>query len=213
MTTADDAAVRPGPLGAGLLLGTYVLFFLSGFSSLLYQIVWQRALFTIYGINIESVTVVVTAFMIGLGAGSLAGGAISKDARRPVLLFFAAAEIGIGLFGFSSLTLFHWVGGFTLAMSPVATAAVTFLLVLFPTVLMGGTLPLLVAYLVRRSGNVGRSVGVLYFVNTLGAAAASILAVVVILGKLGLSGSVTLAAAVNCVVGASVLAIHRRARA
>jgi len=212
MTTAEEVAPPPRPLGAGLLLGTYVLFFLSGFSALLYQIVWQRALFTIYGINIESVTVVVTAFMIGLGAGSLAGGAVSKDARRPVLLFFALAEIGIGLFGFSSLSLFHRVGALTLAMSPVATGAVTFLLVLFPTVLMGGTLPLLVAYLVRRSGNVGRSVGMLYFVNTLGAAAASILAVVVILGRLGLAGSVTLAASVNCLVGAAVLVIQRRAR-
>ena len=211
MTTAPSETA-PRPLGSGLLFGTYVLFFLSGFSALLYQIVWQRSLFTIYGINIESVTVVVTAFMLGLGLGSLAGGAISKDARRPVLLYFAAAEIGIGLFGFSSLALFHKVGSLTLALSPVATALITFLLVLVPTVLMGGTLPLLVAYLVRRSGNVGRSVGTLYFVNTLGAAAASFLSVAIILGKLGLAGSVTLAAIVNCLVGGTVLALHRRAQ-
>ena len=50
-----------------------VLFFVSGIPALLYQIVWQRALFTIYGVNIESVTVVVAAFMLGLGIGSLAG--------------------------------------------------------------------------------------------------------------------------------------------
>lgn len=211
MTTAPSETA-PRPLGSGLLFGTYVLFFLSGFSALLYQIVWQRSLFTIYGINIESVTVVVTAFMLGLGLGSLAGGAISKDAKRPVLLYFAAAEIGIGLFGFSSLALFHKVGALTLTLSPVATAVITFLLVLVPTVLMGGTLPLLVAYLVRRSGNVGRSVGTLYFVNTLGAAAASFLSVAIILGKLGLAGSVTLAAIVNCAVGGTVLALHRRAQ-
>src|SRR2546427_2232945 len=53
-----------------------VLFFLSGFPALLYQVVWQRALFTIYGVNIESVTVVVSAFMLGLGLGSLVGGFI-----------------------------------------------------------------------------------------------------------------------------------------
>ena len=57
----------------------WLVFFLSGFAALLYQIVWQRALFAIYGINIESVTMVVTAFMLGLGLGSLAGGALSKD--------------------------------------------------------------------------------------------------------------------------------------
>ena len=48
----------------------YALFFISGFPALLYQIVWQRSLFAIYGVNIESVTIVVTAFMLGLGLGS-----------------------------------------------------------------------------------------------------------------------------------------------
>ena len=51
-----------------------VIFFMSGFPALIYQLVWQRSLFTIYGINVESVTVIVTAFMLGLGLGSLVGG-------------------------------------------------------------------------------------------------------------------------------------------
>ena len=50
------------------------LFFCSGFPALIYQIVWQRALFAIYGLNIESVTIVVSGFMLGLGLGSLVGG-------------------------------------------------------------------------------------------------------------------------------------------
>ena len=55
----------------------YLLFFMSGVPALLYQIVWQRALFTLYGVNIESVTMIVTVFMLGLGLGSLAGGWLS----------------------------------------------------------------------------------------------------------------------------------------
>ncbi|MGA3102094.1 MAG: hypothetical protein ABSD61_09560, partial [Terracidiphilus sp.] len=55
----------------------FLLFFVSGFPALMYQIVWQRALFTIYGVNIESVTIIVTVFMLGLGLGSLAGGRLS----------------------------------------------------------------------------------------------------------------------------------------
>src|ERR1700722_7968842 len=54
-----------------------VLFFFSGFPALIYQIVWQRALFVIYGVNVQSVAVVVSAFMLGLGLGSLAGGRMS----------------------------------------------------------------------------------------------------------------------------------------
>src|SRR5258708_18004803 len=61
-----------------------VLFFCSGFPALIYQLTWQRALFRIFGVNIESVTIVVAAFMLGLGLGSLVGGWLSK--RRGILL-------------------------------------------------------------------------------------------------------------------------------
>ena len=190
----------------------YSIFVLSGFSALLYQVVWQRSLFAIYGINVESVTVIVAAFMLGLGVGSLACGEVSKNPKRPALLLFSLVELGIGAFGFASLPLFHWVGSLTLGLAPAATFGVTFLLVLFPTTLMGSTLPLLVAHQVRRSGNVGRAVGVLYFVNTLGSGLAAIASVFVLLGALGQARTVYLAAAINLTVSAIALAQHRRSR-
>jgi len=193
-------------------LGLMAVFLASGFAALLYQVVWQRSLFAIYGINIESVTVVVTAFMLGLGFGSFAGGAISKSPERPALLLFGIVELSIGAFGLISLPLFHWVGAFTLDLPPIATAIVTFLLVLFPTMLMGGTLPLLVAYFVRKNGNVGKSVGQLYFVNTLGSAIASFASVMVIMGPLGEANTVHAAAAVNAVVGFGAVSLHLRDR-
>jgi spermidine synthase len=60
-----------------------VLFFFSGFPALIYQLTWQRTLFLIFGVNIESVTIVVTAFMLGLGLGSHAGGWLSKRPGIP----------------------------------------------------------------------------------------------------------------------------------
>ena len=190
----------------------YVVFFLSGFAALLYQIVWQRALYSIYGINVESVTMIVTAFMLGLGVGSLAGGVVSKDPKRPVLLLFSLVELGIGLFGSVSLSVFHAVGEATLAMSALATFVVTFLLVLVPTLLMGSTLPLLVAHLVRANKNVGKSVGTLYFVNTLGSAFASAAAVLYLMGHAGQSGSVRVAAVLNVTVSLLAYVAHRRAQ-
>ncbi len=59
------------------------VFFASGFSALIYQLIWQRALFSIYGVNIESITIVVAAFMLGLGLGSITGGWISKKSTIP----------------------------------------------------------------------------------------------------------------------------------
>jgi predicted membrane-bound spermidine synthase len=192
------------------VLGLHLVFFCSGFAALLYQLVWQRALFGIYGINVESVTVVVTAFMLGLGFGSMAGGAVSKDPKRPVLLYFSLVELGIGLFGALSLELFRAVGTATLDLSAAGTAAATFALVLFPTMLMGGTLPLLVAHEVRASKNVGRSVGVLYFANTLGSAAAALGAVLFLFGRMGMAGTVRLACALNLAVAAGVFVMHLR---
>jgi len=191
-------------------LWIYLVFLLSGFAALLYQVVWQRSLYAIYGINIESVTMVVTAFMLGLGVGSLAGGIVSKDPKRPVLLYFAYVEAGIGVFGAFSLAIFHAVGNATLGMSAVPTFFVTFLLVLVPTMLMGSTLPLLVAHLVRANKNVGKSVGTLYFVNTLGSAFASAASVLYLLGHAGQSGSVRIAALLNFTVSALAYVAHRR---
>jgi len=187
-----------------------VLFFLSGFPALLYQIVWQRALFAMYGINIQAVTIIVAAFMLGLGLGSLVGGILSRKSSVALLQIFGAVELGIGTFGILSLRIFHNVAKFTAGVSAGKAGALAFLLVLIPTLLMGSTLPILVSYLVQVFGNVGHSVGALYFVNTLGSACACFLAIVFTMGHLGESGSVALAAAINLTIGVSALLLSHR---
>ena len=126
---------------------------MSGFPALIYQLIWQRALFRIFGVNIESVTIVVTAFMIGLGLGSLAGGLLSTRPRLKLLPLLAAIEGLTGLFGFVSLAIFDRVGMATLGVPLPIMALVTLALVLVPTLLMGATLPVLVGHLGRVSGN------------------------------------------------------------
>ena len=183
----------------------YLFFFFSGFPALLYQIVWQRALFTLYGVNIESVTMVVTAFMLGLGIGSLLGGWVSRYQHLPLLAVFGAVELLIAAYGMTSLKLFHWAANFTSGSEPLETGLVAFSLVLIPTALMGSTLPLLVAHTVRFSRNVGSSVGALYAANTLGSAVACFCAGLFLMRCLGQSGTVALAAGFNTAVGATVL--------
>ena len=190
----------------------YILFFLSGFPALIYQIVWQRTLFAVYGVNIESVTIVVSAFMLGLGIGSLFGGRLSRNPKAPLLLFFAGVEIGIALYGAASLRIFHWVAASTAGAPPLQAGLLSFALVLIPTMLMGATLPLLVAQLVKLSGNVGQSVGALYFANTLGSATACFAAALVTMRYLGMSGSVQVAVTLNALVALTVLALHFRWR-
>jgi predicted membrane-bound spermidine synthase len=188
----------------------FPLFFASGFAALLYQVVWQRALFTLYGTNVESVTVIVTAFMLGLGAGSLAGGRISRDPRRDVARLFALAEVGIGAFGLVSLSFFQWIARHTATLPTFGMGAVVLTVLLVPTALMGATLPLLVAGAVRRSTSVGASVGNLYFVNTLGSAFAALAASVVLLHALGMRQTVLVAVGINFVIAALTLVLLRR---
>ena len=187
-----------------------VLFFFSGFPALIYQLTWQRTLFLIFGVNIESVTIVVTAFMLGLGLGSLAGGWLSKRPGIPPLLLLAAIELLTGAFGLGSLTIFDRVGELTIGLSLPATAAVTLALVVVPTLLMGATLPVLVSHLVRRSGNIGSAVGLLYYVNTLGAGAACLVCAVLLFPFLGMSGSIYVAVAMNGTVALGAIVAHWR---
>ena len=186
-----------------------VLFFFSGFPALIYQLTWQRALFLIFGVNIESVTIVVTAFMLGLGLGSLAGGWLSKRRAIPLLPLLAGIEFLTGAFGLVSLTLFDKIGDLTIGLSLPATAAAALALVIVPTLLMGATLPILVGHLARRSGNMGSAVGLLYYVNTLGAGAACIVSALLLFPFLGMSGSIYVAVAMNFAVAAGAMAAQR----
>jgi spermidine synthase len=86
------------------------LFFFSGFPALIYQLTWQRSLFRVFGVNTESVTIVVTAFMVGLGIGSIAGGWITRRQQVNALLLLGVIELSTALFGIASLAIFEFVG-------------------------------------------------------------------------------------------------------
>jgi len=187
------------------------LFFCSGVPALIYQIVWQRALFTIFGTNVQAMTAVVAAFMLGLGLGSLSGGLLSQRPGAAPVRMFAAVELAIGTFGIFSLWIFRSVAAFTAGVPAGEAGVIAFALLLIPTFLMGSTLPILVSHLVRISESVGRAVGLLYFANTLGSAAACLVAAAFAMRTLGESGSVAVAAAMNFAIGFVVLFLTPRA--
>lgn len=190
----------------------FFVFTISGISALIYQLIWQRSLLVIYGSNIESVTMVVTAFMLGLGIGSIFGGAISKRQGVPLLLLFSLVEFGIGCYGAISLQLFHFVGEATSGVGPLLTGVLSLSLILIPTTLMGSTLPLLVAHYVHVYQNVGYSVSMLYFVNTLGAGVGALLAALVLLGLFGLTGTTYIAVSLNFLAGSLILYFVRKGK-
>ncbi|TMQ73497.1 MAG: hypothetical protein E6K81_04480 [Candidatus Eisenbacteria bacterium] len=160
-------------------------FFISGFAGLALEMVWSRLLALHIGGSAEAVTAVVTAYMAGLGLGSLVVASFVARIARPLRLY-AALEIVVALFALASPVLLQAPEGlYRLAhdreeISRVLPFAVRFgtslALLMIPTLAMGGTLPLLVEDLTRRGGAYGSRVSVLYGINTIGAVAGTAVA-------------------------------------
>lgn len=155
---------------------------------------------------------VVAAFLMGLGIGSLAGGWISRIPGIPLVVCFGVAELLVGAYGLVSLRLFKFVDESIAVPGSLTVGVLAFALVFLPTLLMGSTLPMLVADQVRNKQSVGESVSWLYFVNTLGAAIGAFVAVRWVLSSAGLAESVQLAACINVLAAGIILAAAAIAR-
>ncbi len=192
-----ESGVTERRINEASLLG---VFFLSGALALTYQVAWQRLLVGSFGVDVESTTIIVSTFMLGLGCGALAGGRLADRFGDRVIGLFAVCETGIGVFGVLSPVLIPAVGERFMPYSLLVIALVNFLLIAAPATFMGATLPMLVAYLFRASGNVGVSIGSLYFANTLGAALGAFATGVVLFHFLTLNQAIYAAACGNFVV-------------
>lgn len=175
-TTSGPRAPR------GALLG---LFFLSGVAALVYEVLWLKELGLLFGATAQAAATTLAVFFLGLAAGSLAWGRRAARDPRP-LRTYAALEAGIALSAalyFGLVTAYRALSPFLfpgLNDNPALVTAVKLglsLAVLFPPAfLMGGTLPVMGQYLVRRSSDLGRTASALYALNTLGAAVGALAA-------------------------------------
>jgi spermidine synthase len=188
-------------------------FFASGFAALLYQVIWQRLLVLFSGADLYSVTIIVASFLGGMGIGHLVGGHVAdRVSPRASLFCFAGAEFAIAVFGFFSRALYYDFLYTSLGATQAPASALALLLftsLLIPTFFMGASLPLLSRALASRLERAASVIGVLYGVNTLGAAAGALVATWVLLPRLGLEGSIRVGVILNvlCAVGVLLPAI------
>ncbi|HYM95037.1 MAG TPA: hypothetical protein VET23_12905 [Chitinophagaceae bacterium] len=174
-----------------------LLFFCSGISAIIYQVIWQRVLFSSFGTNIEATTIIVSVFMFGLGLGSLFGGKLSNTTSKKLIYYFIFFEISIGLFGLISIRLIEYVSHLTLKLGGGWLPLVVFTILFIPTLAMGATLPVLVSYLFKEKKSVGDTVSNLYYINTLGSAIGSLLCVAVFFAIGTLQTTVYIAVCLN----------------
>jgi predicted membrane-bound spermidine synthase len=173
-----------------------LVFFLTGFSSLIYQIVWQRILTLYYGVGSLSIALIVSTFLGGLGIGSLIGGFFAETIQQKSRLL-AAIEIGIGIFGIASLALLEFLGTRTAGVNYLWALFCMAVFLIVPTTLMGMTLPILTKLFNHRLQNFWLAVSCLYFINTLGAALGALIASYILISFWGLDTAIYTAAAIN----------------
>src|SRR5688572_3003692 len=197
------------------------LFFLSGATGLIYELLWVRVLYQSFGSTIQSVTTVVAAYMGGLGLGAWLFGRFVDRSPRPAVLY-GWLEIAIAVFGVISplvLGLAHriYIGtAGALELGGGASVALRFglaaLVLLIPTTLMGGTLPNLTrAFMGDDRSQLKISLGWLYGLNTLGAVTGTALAGFVLIEYVGVRASLWSTAAINLVIGAVAIWLGRAA--
>jgi spermidine synthase len=196
----------------GTLVVSAVLFFLSGFSALIYQVAWQRILSLQSGVGVYSITVIVAAFMTGLGLGNYLGGVGSQhiSTQRRSLVAFAVIELLIAAFAAASVALYYhvlYVKFGSLYRSEMITAVLHFSSLIVPTALMGMSLPFLVRATVTSVSAASTQIGLLYGVNILGAAAGAGCTPWVLIRYLGIDGAVYVGSLSNLVAAVGIFAI------
>jgi spermidine synthase len=193
------------------------IFFLSGASALVYEVVWMRELALVFGVTTFAVTTVLATFMGGLALGSYSFGRRADHLSR-LLAVYALLEVGIGLYALCVPFLidglrfpYILLHRLDLPYSVVAMvrALLAALVLLPPTFLMGGTFPVLARLFVLLRRDVGSATALLYFFNTAGALVGCALAGFVLIEHLGLNGTTRLAAATNLALALAVIAIAR----
>lgn len=199
----------------------FAFFFISGFCSILYELVWLRLTMAQFGVTTALVSIVLSAFMAGLGTGSWAAGTLvrrhGEQVRFPPLRLYALAEL---LIGFSALAvplelawghrLVEWMAGRSALSSAthyLASGTLVALIVIPWCACMGATIPLAM-FAIRRDSryDMRRSFSFLYLSNLVGAVAGAVVPLLLI-ESYGFRGTLRVGALLNAAIGASAFGL------
>src|SRR5258706_11273661 len=204
-----------------MLLIIHLMFLASGAAALIYQVIWFKQLQFVLGSSTFAVSVTVASFFLGLSLGSWLGGRMADRLRHP-LRAYAVLELSVSVVALA-VTLFLskwsvWTPFLTpyLGERSVVSAGLTLLVSLstlaLPTMLMGATLPLLAKYIIREQQALARRIGLLYGINTLGAAIGCAAAGLVLLGAVGVLRTALVGSTIYLSIAVMAGALILRAR-
>jgi spermidine synthase len=199
----------------------FLLFFLSGFCGLLYQVIWLRVAYARFGIITPVMSLVISVFMLGLAIGSWLGGkwiaGLTRESGISAIYFYALTEflIGVGslvvprLFSFGATVLLS-TGEMDSIGYLVASAAVITISILPWCILMGLTFPFMMSF-AREVGMLdSRSFSFLYLANVAGATTGTLLTAYVLVELLGFQSTLLVGTASNFLIAAVSMVLGKK---
>jgi spermidine synthase len=200
----------------------YLLFILSGAAGLIYESIWTRYLGLFVGHDAYAQIIVLVIFLGGMSAGAMVISRFSERLKDP-LRGYALIELAVGLIGLVFHEIYQWSTNLAYSSIYPSLAGTPFLavakwsiasgLIQPQSVLLGATFPLMSAGVIRlRRGHAGRSLSLLYFANSLGAAVGVLVAGFYLVGLAGLPGTLLVAAMLNLVVALATFGVVAAAR-
>jgi spermidine synthase len=205
----------------GSYAAIFVLFLLSGGTSLVYEVIWLRKLILIFGSTQFATSTILSTFMAGLALGAfVAGRWLGRAGTRP-LRIYGLLEIGIGIYALAVPFLFNqltpiyraiWQAGASesfLLLSLAKFAGIAAVL-LPPTILMGASLPVLARQVADDPKRIGGKVGFLYAINTFGAVLGVFVSGFIAIPGIGVQMTILLTAIVNALLGLTAIVLAGR---
>ncbi len=186
-----------------------VVFAASGAAALVYEVLWLKELGRLFGVTAYATATTLGVFFLGLALGGLVWGKRAESVKNP-LRTYAQLEVGIAASAVLYLLLFDLYRGLqssifgAIGYAPALLLAVKFLMaagiLLLPSFFMGGTLPIMAQYVVRRRDQLGSRTTLLYATNTIGAALGALSAGFLLPPALGFKGAYLTAILLNLTV-------------
>jgi spermidine synthase len=190
------------------------VFFFSGLCGLMYEVVWTRLLVLVFGSTTHAIATVLAVFMLGLALGSHISGRLA-DRMANAQKAYGLIEIGIGLYAFLFLPFLHAAQSIhmvffqhlydKMVLLSIFRVFLSTLIIIIPTVLMGATIPIFARIFTRSAAFIGRDVGIIYFLNTIGATAGSFASAFALIPRYGLQWTLYIGGVLNILIGIATI--------
>jgi spermidine synthase len=220
VSKAQPGKISPAAISGRLKVVLFLLFFCSGFCSLLYQVVWVRMAFAHFGVITPVLSLVLSVFMLGLGLGSWLGGKWVRESSHRLKIssayFYAATEFIIGIGAFVVPQLFQLGEEYLLNAGEAGSTGYLLISAIFIVVailpwctMMGATFPLMMSFVKQTDPTNQSSFSFLYVANVMGAMTGTAMTALVLVELFGFRSTSIIAATINCSIAAISLVLGR----